>query len=381
MSVQRTRSRSFCFRGTRSCTATSSGASGSSWRRRTAAKGAGYRRRPAVRRRGAGDPRRRIQLGQQGHLLQSPPRAYHHRNVGLPGARPILLLHVGRIRAARRARLGRSPVADRRRPLRGLLPDGKGPAHCSSAGVAHPGALRTAEWVDVPERSEGLVVANAADGPGPPSNSIWRRSADSWPAATIARSGPPDAGLPRLRGLRLPVPDVPLLRHRRRGPCVGGRPRAELGCLPVHHVHGCTPRATIHAATNRSGSGSASSTSSRSIPRNSANSCAPAAATARAIAPLDMGVLPVCNRSPPTDEREYLPARPDGSLPSAAADGRREIVPPWLPRRGAGPRLFLPRRANSAFFRSSAPANRPSTSARAPTGTILSSFASAGPAG
>ena len=73
------------------------------------------------------------------------------------------------------------------------------------------------------------------------------------------------AALPRLRGLRLHLPDLPLLRHRRRRQRGGRRAGAELGRLPVRPCSRCTPRATTRGASRPSGSGSGSTTSSASI--------------------------------------------------------------------------------------------------------------------
>ena len=158
-------------------------------------------------------------------------------------------------------------------------------------------------------------------------------------------------------------------------------PRAQLGRLPVRHVHRCTPRATIRAATRRSGNGNASTTSSRCIPRSSARFSAPAAETARAIARPASACLPVLKTiAVGYNEREHLSARPHGSDPGAAADGRREVGAHSPSATSNWPRRFPFASASSASSPPSVPASRRSTSAPVPTGTTSSSSASAAPA-
>ena len=95
-----------------------------------------------------------------------------------------------------------------------------------------------------------------------------RRSARSSPADFESPQWQQhDAALPRLRGLRLHLPDVPLLRHRRRRQLR----RAERACknwdacqfaMFTLHASGHNPR----HVPGRSGSGSGSTTSSSIYP-------------------------------------------------------------------------------------------------------------------
>ena len=136
------------------------------------------------------------------------------------------------------------------------------------AGHTEP-SERTAPVSAGPERRFDLDKVGAVPG------KRFRRPA-------VAGPGPAMSGL---RGLRLHLPDLPLLRHRRRRGRRTRRAGPELGRLPVRPVHAARRRATTRGASRPSGSGSGFTTSFASIRRNSARCSAPAAATARGIAP------------------------------------------------------------------------------------------------
>ncbi len=76
----------------------------------------------------------------------------------------------------------------------------------------------------------------------------------------------------------------------------------------------------------------------------------------------------------PIHEFQHLPARLDGSPPGAAADGRREVGAHPLPRRRRGRGTSPSASASSACFRPSARASRPSTSAPVPNWTDFIEF-------